>query len=314
MTRGALGIAVLVLGLVSCAPASPLRRMAVERESSAIADLRVRSSATNTVVAFEYMASVAAASDMVFFGEQHDDPETHFAEFALLERIGRMNPLVILSLEMFERDVQPMLDAFLAGRMSESEFLAKSRPWDRYATDYRGLVMLARAHGWPVIAANVPRSIASAVGRRGLAALDTLSPAMRAHAARIISCPRNEYYARFAEQMKGHSPGAPAPAASDSAMLAMTNRFYEAQCVKDETMAESIVEALANAGRGAVVVHFNGSFHSDHALGTVERAMRRMPGARKVVVTAVPVAEPSAGQAMDSARADFFIFARKIPK
>ena len=123
-------------------------------------------------------------ADVVFVGEQHDDPETHFAEFALLEGIGRQRHRVVLSLEMFERDVQPMLDDYLAGRMSEADFLAKSRPWDRYATDYRALVMLARARGWPVIASNVPRPIASAVSRKGLAALDTLPPTSRAWAAR----------------------------------------------------------------------------------------------------------------------------------
>ena len=39
---------------------------------------------------------------------------------------------------------------------------------------------LARARGWPVAASNVPRPLASLVGRGGLAALDTLEAARRA--------------------------------------------------------------------------------------------------------------------------------------
>ncbi len=263
--------------------------------------LRVHRSATNSTVPFAELVATAAQADIVFFGEEHDDPETHFAEFALLEGIGRLRPRVVLSLEMFERDVQPMLDDYLAGRMSEAAFLAKARPWDRYATDYRALVVLARARGWPVVAANVPRPIASAVGRKGFAALDSLPPASRAWAARDNDCPRDRYYELFADQMKGHTM-------PDTGMV---GRFYAAQCVKDETMAESIVQALARAGDGAIVVHFDGSFHSDYGLGTAARALRRAPNARRVIITAVPIADPLGANPTESAaRADYVIFTR----
>src|SRR5436305_14286603 len=104
------------------------------------AGFRAQDLATGRAVAFADVIAAAARADLVFFGEQHDDPETHFAELALLEGIGRLRPNVILSLEMFERDVQPLVDDYLAGRLPEAEFLAKSRPWERYATDYRPLV------------------------------------------------------------------------------------------------------------------------------------------------------------------------------
>ena len=65
---------------------------------------------------------------------------------------------VTLALEMFERDMQaerrqlPVRPA--SPKRSFSRHLA---PWPRYATDYRPLVEFAKAHGWPVVAANVPR-------------------------------------------------------------------------------------------------------------------------------------------------------------
>ena len=85
----------------------------------------------------------------------------------MLEGLARRRLPVILSLEMFERDVQPALDAYLAGTVPEEEFLKGARPWPRYATDYRALVEIARAHGWPVVAANVPRRIAADVAKSG---------------------------------------------------------------------------------------------------------------------------------------------------
>jgi uncharacterized iron-regulated protein len=257
------------------------------------------------------MVTAVARADVVFFGEQHDDPETHFAEFALLEGIARIRPRVVVSLEMFERDVQPLLDAYLDGRMSEADFLAQSRPWERYATDYRGLVLLARARGWPVVAANVPRTIASAVSRKGLAALDTLPLSSRVFAARDLSCPHDDYFDRFADEMRAHGGTGPASAANTAEMRLMTERFYEAQCVKDETMGESIAQALRTAGPGAIVVHFNGAFHTDFGFGTTARARRRMPDAATVIITAMPVATPEYAPAVDAARAEFVVFTKK---
>jgi len=162
----------------------------------------------------------------------------------VLAALGERRPSVVVTLEMFERDVQPLVDQYLAGRISEANFLAGSRPWDRYTTDYRALVELARVRGWPVVAANVPRRLASAVGRRGLALLDTLNAADRRFIAKENICPKDAYYTKFAQTMTGHSAGGGPPTAGDAAAMAkLTDTFYEAQCVKDEAMGEAIVNA-----------------------------------------------------------------------
>ena len=275
------------------------------RTASNDSAFRVIESATGRQVPFAAMVARAAEADVVFFGEQHDDPETHFLEFALLEGIGQRRDQVVLSLEMFERDVQPQLDRYLSGAMPESTFLASARPWPRYATDYRTMVQLARVRGWAVIAANIPRPLASAISRKGMPALDTLTPIERTHAAATMSCPTTDaYFDRFVEAMGGHSAGN-AGGASET-----TRRFYEAQCAKDETMAESIARALN--GSRAVVMHVNGAFHSDYGQGTAARVKRRLPNARTLVITAVPVANPAAAVAGDeSKKADYVIFTRK---
>ena len=252
-------------------------------------------------------------ADVVFLGEQHDDPETHRAEAELLDAIGQSGRPVIVSLEMFERDVQPVLDDFLGGRATEREFLDRARPWDRYAFDYRPLVELARQHGWRVVAANVPRSLASAVGRRGMMALDTLQPRFRGLVAVDNVCPMDDYHARFMESMQSHSAGSgPASQAGDSLPTAMAERFYLAQCVKDETMAESIVNARVAAPRNAIVVHVDGAFHSDYAQGTVARVKRRQPAWTLVVVSAVPVPDPAVAPIVtQSGKADYVLFTHR---
>ena len=102
---------------------------------------------------------VCRHATIVFFGEQHDDPATHAAELAVLAALGERRERVVLSVEMFERDVPLLLNQYLDGSVSEKDLMAGSRPWDRYNTDYRPLVELSRIRGWPEIAANVPRGI-----------------------------------------------------------------------------------------------------------------------------------------------------------
>jgi uncharacterized iron-regulated protein len=238
---------------------------------------------------FESMLADVAAAHVVLIGEQHDDPNTHRLEAAVLQGLLRRGRAVMVSLEMFERDVQAELDDYLAGRKAEEQFLAVSRPWPRYATDYKPLVELARAHGWGVIASNVPRKYASLVAKSGLDALTTLSDAERAFIAKDLHCPIDNYYERFNQVMNQH----PAPGSekqTDEERRAVTERYYFAQCVKDETMAESIVAALQKLdGKPGTVVHYNGAFHTDFGAGVAARVRRRLPDRRIALITMLPV-------------------------
>ena len=313
-------VATLAFALAACASAGSRATPVTSPATSSAASIsvatpgyRIVSPAARGDVTMPQMLDRLSRADVVFFGEQHDDPETHRAEAEVLDAIGRLGRPVVLSLEMFERDVQPVIDSYLAGRIGESEFLARSRPWANYAAAYRPLVELAHARHWPVVAANVPRPLASAVGRKGIAALDTLTPGERLTAARENVCTMDDYHARFMDEMHAHSAGSGgATEPGDSLPTAMAERFYMAQCVKDETMAESIVKAKRAAPRDAIVVHFDGAFHSDYAQGTVERVKRREPSWNLAVISAVPVADPLVAPiAPESGVAEFVIFTKR---
>lgn len=293
--------------LGACAPTARMGGVASGATPDAgTSNLRVYETKAARFVPFSRLTQAMRGADVVFLGEQHDDPGTHAAEIAVLAALGEQRERVVLSLEMFERDVQPLLDRYLAGAISEKDFLAGSRPWDRYTTDYRGMIELARIRGWPVVAANVPRRIASAVNKVGLAVLDTINATERAYAAKDNSCPKDAYYKKFVGEMTGHGANA-GPQMSEASM----DRIYQAQCVKDETMGESVAAALAKAGGGAVVLHVDGQFHSDGRMGTVERVRRRAPSARTLVLSAIPVADLAKANGSDYAeRGDFVLFTR----
>ena len=262
---------------------------------------------------FEAMLADLARADVILVGEQHDDPNTHRLEAAILQGLLRRRVGVTVSLEMFERDVQASLDAYLTGSMEEEAFLKGSRPWPRYATDYRSLVELARTHGWPVVASNVPRRLASEVAKGGTAALAKATNAEPALVARTVQCPLDAYFDRFAATMNAH----PAPGAekkSEEEKRATTERYYLSQCVKDETMAESIVAAFERqAGRPGAIVHYNGAFHSDFGGGVADRVRRRLPGRRVAIVSMLPVPDidalAPAGEELS--RAEYLVYTVK---
>ncbi len=271
---------------------------------------RVYDTKAKKFVDFEVMTARLAALDVVFVGEEHDDPATHRMELALLEGIARRrDSAVVLSLEMFERDAQPLLDHYLDGVIAESLFQSKSRPWPRYGTDYRPLVELARAKRWPVIAANAPRRLASLVNRGGLGALDTLDESTRRLGAAQTRCPADDDYAEsFRIIMKGMPTHGDTAAGPEAAARAI-DRMYQAQCFKDETMGESIAKAWAP---GRLIVHYTGSFHSDFKRGTVERARDRLGGMRSAVISMIPAASLDTLPAKpERKRADYLVYVLK---
>jgi uncharacterized iron-regulated protein len=226
-------------------------------------------------------------------------------ELALLEGIARRRDSVVLALEMWERDVQPLLDRYLAGSATEEELLRDGRPWKNYVSDYKPLVELARSRSWRVIASNVPRPVASLVARHGLSALDTLPPARREQIAGAIACPDDDYFDRFRAVMGDMSSHGSAGSA-DSARGRL-ERMYHAQCVKDETMGESVARVWRP---GHLVVHYNGAFHSDFRLGSAQRARQRARDADLLVITALPVSDLDRIKPTkeDRGRADYLLY------
>lgn len=263
---------------------------------------------------FEAMVADLARADVVFVGEQHDDPATHKLELAVLEGVARRRDNVVLSLEMFERDAQKYLDDYLAGRISEEEFLKNSRPWGNYATDYRPLVEFAKAKGWRVVAGNVPRRYASQVARGGLEVIDKLPENERGFVARDIKAPTTDDYFKNFEKVMTAPTSSGASGGHGGGMN--VERVYQAQVVKDETMAESIAQAYQEASaQKPLVIHYNGAFHSDYRLGTAERAAKRLPQARIKVVSVVPTENLDSIKADDyRKRGDYVVFAIKLPK
>ncbi|MCB0770402.1 MAG: ChaN family lipoprotein, partial [Flavobacteriales bacterium] len=120
----------------------------------------------------EFLRTVADA-DVIFFGEQHNNPIAHWLQLVVARDLAARGPLV-MGAEMIEADDQATLDKYLRGEIDQAAFDTLARLWKNHATDYAALVDLAKEKGLPFVATNVPRRYARAVGRGGFEALDTV--------------------------------------------------------------------------------------------------------------------------------------------
>jgi len=237
-------------------------------------EYRIVDSRTGKTLSLQQMANELKKYDLIFFGEDHDNATLHKLERELVPLLDTKREL-ILSLEMFERDVQSDLDAYIEGWLTEDEFLAKSRPWSNYKDDYRPLIEYAKQKKLTVIAANIPRSIAGKMARTGPDFTDTLPEEDKKWLPNKISYPDDSYKKAFLETLENmHSP----------MMNNNPDWLYQAQCLKDETMAESIVNALKMKPK-ARVLHFNGDFHSRYFSGTVSRVQEILPKKKIAVIS-----------------------------
>lgn len=232
-----------------------------------------------SALAVPELAETLSDADVVFFGEYHDDAILHKLELELLQELVQTVPSLAVSMEMFERDTQDVLDAYLDGRMEEKEFITLSRAWSNYTTDYKPLIEFAKERSLPVIAANIPRRYAAKVRNQGWMAVDTVPLAERRWIARELKVINDAYREKFVAAMQVNMGSHGMPGASS-----MFDALYRAQSLKDDTMAESINDFLATHP-GMSVIHYNGDFHSNSHLGTAQKLALLNPQLSIAVIT-----------------------------
>lgn len=224
---------------------------------------------------FQQVIDAIGQNDVVFLGEKHDDSVGHTLEFeifkAAIDKYGA-NRQVTLSMEMFERDVQMVVNEYLTGLINEKKFLDDSRPWGNYKTDYRPLVELAKEKKLKVIAANSPRRYVNMVSRMGRDSLNQLSKDAKKFLPPLPYAQASEAYKNKFNALMGGSP---------ESKMGLGN-ILDSQSLWDAGMAYNVSKGIVKNG---LIVHLNGSFHTENRLGTVEHLLKYKPKTKVLVVT-----------------------------
>ena len=238
---------------------------------------------------YEKLLADAAKTEVVLFGEHHDNPICHWLQFELTQDLASRTR-VVLGAEMLEADNQRPLDDYLAGKINQKQLDSLARLWSNYPTDYKPLVDFARDRKIRFVATNIPRRYASMVAKKGIESLAALTdeekswmmPQPMPYDASLPG------YVNMMKMMGDHA----------------NENFPRAQAVKDATMAHFIVRNLVS---GSVFVHYNGTYHSDHQEGIGWYLRQYRPGTRTLTIATVEQDDLSKLEAEHLGKADYIL-------
>ncbi len=229
---------------------------------------------------YNKMIKDLAESDMVFFGEYHNNPISHWLQLEMSKSFFNIKgDKLYFGAEMFENGNQLVLNEYLAGFYTEDKMLPEiTQLWSNYKTDYKPLVDFAKDNNLRFIATNIPRRYASMFSKKGMNILKELSPealAMIGPDLETYFDPTVKAYAEMADNMGGHVP---------PNML----NIQIAQASKDATMAHF---SLQNFIPGDFLFHFEGSYHSNYNQGIIWWINKIKPGLNIKSITTVMQSE-----------------------
>lgn len=199
----------------------------------------------------------ASGSQAVLLGETHDIAEIHRWQLHVTVALHARVPDLAVGYEMFPRRVQPVLDEWVAGRLSTEQFLTDVAWFDVWGFDpelYLPLFHFCRQQRVKMLALNCERSLVRRVRMEGWAAIpeadrDGLTPAKFA----------TEGYRKYlSDLMSGMGDGAPRE---------ISDGFINAQQTWDRAFAVNIQKALA-AKQASLVVGIIGRGHLEFGHGT----------------------------------------------
>lgn len=224
---------------------------------------------------YEDLIKDASEADIVFYGELHNDPVSHWLELEITKDLYKVKgEKLIMGAEMFERDDQLVINEYLNDMYDTGKFEPEAKLWKNYKTDYKPLLEFAKENKLLFIATNIPRRYASMVNRSGFEILDSLSDEAKKYIAPlpIDYDPELKGYKDMLDMGKGNG------------MAHANDNLPKAQAVKDATMAFSI---LQNWEKGSTFIHYNGSYHSRNFEGIVWYLLQSRPDLKIVTIETV---------------------------
>jgi uncharacterized iron-regulated protein len=209
----------------------------------------------------EVALSTVQPGTIIVISESHGNAEHHQNQRNLLIALAKRTdlPSISVGLEFFEAQYQSLVDQFTAGLMGESDFL-KAIAWGSNPfSDYREQALFPKSHGGSTRALNASRALTRKVARTGIT---SLTAEERALLPTDFQLGNSFYFERFKQVMGDH--------VSSEALT----RYFEAQSIWDETMAESSRSYLRQNSEQVLVI-LVGDFHAAYGGGLPDRLLAR---------------------------------------
>lgn len=198
--------------------------------------------------------AIVWSNDVVYVGETQDQPLDHLAQFEALKamRIARGSKMAV-GFEMLNLTLQPVLDDYAAGRITEEEFLNKAdwkTEWGFDFAMYKPVFDLIVENKLRALALSVPKKVAAKIARGGLAALDADERKFLPEKVEVSAHKKYNEYLRKVFDGQGASP---------AAKLFTFENYRASMAAWNEGMGARIADFLgANPGYSVLVLAGNG--------------------------------------------------------
>lgn len=241
---------------------------------------------------FGKLSKAADASEVILFGELHDDPIAHWLQRELAGHLFTKHDTdFAIGAEMLELHQQKALEAYL--KTGNIKLLTDStKMWSNFGTDYQPLLEWCQQNKVPYAATNVTRKYASLIFKKGIRSLDTISTEERK-----LMCPLPFPFDSTLSQYKELI-------AMGKEMHASGTDFALAQAIKDATMAYSITELLKTKN---AVLHLNGAYHSDFHQGIATYIEHYRKGTKVLTISTITQDQIKTLDKENRDKADFII-------
>ena len=176
------------------------------------------------------------SSRIILIGEEHEDPAHHKFQLDLIKRLYQQFPKLVIGVEMVQRPFQRELDNFINGKISEESFLKSIEYFERWGYDwrlYREVFLWARENKVKMLALDLPKELVSKVHKLGLQSLTEKETKELPETDFQLSLGYKRYLETVYSQHKF------------SGNESTFERFYQAQVLRDEAMAETLSEFLS---------------------------------------------------------------------
>ncbi len=241
------------------------------------------------IVNYELLIQSLKQSDIILFGELHNNPIAHWLQYEVSLDLLTDNQLVF-GAEMFEADNQHALILYLQDSIDYKGLDSLARLWNNYKTDYAPLVDLAKENNQPFIATNIPRRYANMVYKNGFEALNSLSAKEKRWIAPlpIEYDPELPGYKNMLNMMGGHGG----------------ENLPKAQAIKDATMAYFVAQNFTPEKK---FIHFHGTYHTDNYEGIFWYLKKILPDVKYITISTVLQSNVNNLEEDNIGKADFII-------
>lgn len=242
-----------------------------------------------------------ARSNVVYLGETHDSSKDHQAQLEIIQKLYQLKPDLVMAMEMFQRPFQSVLARYLAGDLTEAELITLSQYNQRWGFDwelYAPIVRFAKEKRLSIVALNTPTEVTRKVARSGLESLTPQDFRFIPPRSAIVLEPES-YRERLRQIYEESHQGKTNSVAFD--------RFFQAQVLWDETMAERIAQILQKQS-DSLVIALVGQGHLLYGDGIPSRVTRRLPKVSQVSILLNPSQELT--ETSEKAIADYFWYSQ----